>query len=222
LATFANRWIRSWPALLLDVGSTTTDVIPLGPSGPCAAGRTDTERLANSELVYTGVERTPICAIVNELPWKDRRCPVASELFATTSDAYILLGNLPEHPNCLESADGRPRIRPAAHARMARMICADVTLYDVDEAMAAARLVQEAQLSALKQAVMKVAARLDEMPRTLLLSGHGEFLLRRLVQRLPWPCQTLSLSGKLGPQVSRCAPAHALAVLAGETLERTS
>jgi probable H4MPT-linked C1 transfer pathway protein len=217
LASFANRFVESWPALLLDMGSTTADIIPLSPSGPCPAGLTDTERLVSGELVYTGIERTPLSAVVKSLPWRDSECPVATELFATAADAYLLLGSLPEDSHNCDTADSRPRTRAAAHARMARMICADLLSFSEADARRAASAVRETQLSALESAALHVSSRLGRPPRTILLSGQGEFLLRDLAGRLPWKCEVLSLSHKLGEQVSRCAPAHALAVLARET-----
>jgi uncharacterized hydantoinase/oxoprolinase family protein len=50
----------------------------------------------------------------------------------------------------------------------------------------------------------------------VVLSGRGEFLARRLIERLRLKCPVISLSTELGPSISRCAPAHALAVLARE------
>jgi hypothetical protein len=38
-----------------------------------------------------------------------------------------------------------------------------------------------------------------------------------LLDRLPWRADVLSLTEELGPAVSRCASAHALAVLARES-----
>ena len=218
LAAFANRYVSSWPALLLDMGSTTTDVVPLYESRPCPcpAGLTDPDRLMAGELVYTGVERTPVSAIVRRLPWRGGACPVATELFATVADAYLLLGELPEDAQNMDSADGRPRTKRAAHARMARMICADTTIFSLADAMSAATAVRDAQVAFIEEAIRRVAARLGGKPRTLVLSGHGEFLLRGLAARLSWNCQLQSLSNELGAEISRCAPAHALAVLAGE------
>jgi probable H4MPT-linked C1 transfer pathway protein len=217
LATYANRFASSWPALLIDMGSTTADLIPLHESGPCPGGLTDTERLVSGELVYTGVERTPLSAIVRQLPWRGETCPVASELFATSADAYVLLDATPENALSIDTADGRPLTRSAAHARMARMICADTTLFTEADAQAAAIAVRDAQLAMLETAGRNVTARLGQPPQTLILSGQGEFLLRQLAARLPWRCEVLSLTKELGANVSRCAPAHALAVLARET-----
>jgi probable H4MPT-linked C1 transfer pathway protein len=198
------------------MGSTTTDIIPLSQTGPCPVGFTDTERLISGELVYTGVERTPVSAIVAKLPWRGGDCPVATELFATALDAYLLTGELREAPNANDTADGRARTRAAAHARMARMICADADSFTQADAAVAAAAVREAQLVKIQYATLAVACRFEQPPRSLLLSGHGEFLLRDLAKRLPWECQIRSLSQLLGNGVSQCAPAHALAVLARE------
>ncbi|MGH9675661.1 MAG: hydantoinase/oxoprolinase family protein, partial [Candidatus Acidiferrum sp.] len=64
LATFVGRLAARGPALSLDIGSTTTDIIPLLDGSPVAHGRTDPERLKYHELVYTGAQRTPICALL--------------------------------------------------------------------------------------------------------------------------------------------------------------
>jgi probable H4MPT-linked C1 transfer pathway protein len=217
LATYANRFASSWPAVLIDMGSTTADIILLRESGPCPAGKTDPERLVSGELVYTGIERTPVSAIVQRLPWRGETCPVASELFATSADAYLLLGETPEDVHSIDTADGRSMTRAAAHARMARMVCADTTMFTEADARAAADAICDAQLAMLETAARDVSARLRQPPQTLILSGQGEFLLRQLAARLPWQCEVLSLTKELGAEVSRCAPAHALAVLARET-----
>jgi probable H4MPT-linked C1 transfer pathway protein len=216
LAQFANRLVSVWPALLIDIGSTTADLIPLDERGPCSIGLTDTQRLLSGELVYTGVERTSISAIVRSLPWHGEQCPIAAELFATAADAYVLLGELSEDPNATDTADGRPRTCAAAHARLARMICSDVAEFSLDDAMAAAAAIRDAQVELLRNALLRVASRQSGDLRTIIISGQGELVLRRLVARLPWQWSVISLSEQLGADVSRCAPAHALAVLAGE------
>ena len=70
---------RTFPdALLVDVGSTTTDIIPIVVGRSVSRGRTDTSRLRTGELVYTGSLRTPVCAIVRSVPVGRRRCRVAA------------------------------------------------------------------------------------------------------------------------------------------------
>src|SRR5262249_20949793 len=78
----------------IDVGSTTTDIIPIAAGRVVAVGRTDPARLRSGELVYTGCLRTPICAIVRTVPLGDRMCRVAAEHFAIAADAHRWLGSI--------------------------------------------------------------------------------------------------------------------------------
>src|SRR5262249_26676467 len=88
LATFSGPGVPQGRPLLLDTGSTTTDIIPLVDGRPCPAGWTDPQRLESGELVYAGVRRTPLIGLMDG----------AAEVFATTLDVFLLLGMVPEAP----------------------------------------------------------------------------------------------------------------------------
>ncbi len=75
LAQFVCRFVLGRAGILIDIGSTTTDIIPLLKGRPVSLGFNDTDRLVAGELVYTGVGRTPVCAITNWLPWRDGAVP---------------------------------------------------------------------------------------------------------------------------------------------------
>ncbi|MCG8451217.1 MAG: tetrahydromethanopterin-linked C1 transfer pathway [Pirellulales bacterium] len=216
LATYAARFCQDGAGLLIDLGSTTCDIIPIEHGQANASGCTDPERLITRELVYTGVERSPVCAVVSQLLWHGEMCPVAKEVFATTADAYLLLGQLPENDENLQTADGRPRTPAHAHARLARAICADTSLFSRADAGRAAETIRDAQLEQLSTATKTVLRRMETPPRTLVISGQGEFLLRRLLEQLALSLRLVSLTEQLGPQASRAAAAYALAVLAEE------
>lgn len=220
LARFAGRHAPTGSALLVDVGSTTCDFIPLVDGLPSATGKTDPERLASGELVYTGVVRSPVCAVVAALPWRRMQVPVAQELFATTYDAYLMLGDLPEAPNDRQTTDGRPATRGAARDRLARTICADRETFSDDDAQAAAAAIARTQLSKLAIAVQGVLRRLPQPPTTIVTAGQGEFVARRLIEKLGLNVAIVSLAETLGADLSRVAPAHALAVLAREHRQR--
>lgn len=216
LAAFAGRYCEGGSGLLLDIGSTTSDIIPIGKNGPRAVGRTDPERLQAGELVYTGVERNPICAVTPVLSWRGEFCPVAQELFATTSDAYVILGELAEDVDDLNTADGRSRTKPNARGRLARAVCADSTMFSEEDAQRSAEMVRAAQLQQLENAARQVLSCMETPPSEIVLSGHGEFLARELIARLELDCRVVSLSKQLGGEISRCGCAHALAVLVRE------
>lgn len=211
LATWAGRLAPSGPALLLDIGSTTTDVIPLHDGVPVAAGRTDPERLRNGELVYTGVRRTPVCAVMgNE--------GLAAEFFATTQDVYLVLGLVPEDPADTDTADHRPATTANAHARLARMFCADLETSTPDERLGLAWEVRRRQIDQITSAVAAVTTRMTGLPRTVILSGSGEFLGRAVAAASPrlTGCRLISLAERIGPALSQAACAFAVAVLACE------
>jgi probable H4MPT-linked C1 transfer pathway protein len=216
LARFAARFAEGGAALVLDIGSTTTDVIPILEGKVVAQGVDDTTRLIHGELVYTGVDRTPLATVVDVLPWHGHRVPVARELFATTRDAYVILEEMPELPGNNDTADGRPSTRSEAQERMARIICADRETFDETDAFAAAEYVRQSQTAQIGIAARRVMASLNRPPSTIVISGSGEFLARRVVERLGGNARIVSLSETLGQHASNCAAAHAVAVLARE------
>jgi probable H4MPT-linked C1 transfer pathway protein len=170
--------------------------------------------MAVGELVYTGVERTPIASIVRSLPWRGRLHPVASELFAQSLDAWLLLGGLAEGGPGATTADGGPASRAAARRRLARMLLADPEEVSEDEAIAMAEWCAERQSLMVARALRRVAASCGWQPRSIVLSGHGACLARRALARVGWEVDLVSLPDTLGPDVSRAAPAHSLALIA--------
>ena len=216
IAEFGGRYVTARAALLLDLGSTTCDLIPLVDGEPAAQDRTDPDRLVSGELVYTGVVRSPICALVRELPWRGRPCRVAQEVFSTTRDAYLLLEDVPESASDTNTADGRPATHSFAHDRLARQICADRTLFGMADALAAAAAVKQAQLALLAEALTQLRGAGTAEVSQVIVSGQGEFLLRELLAAEMPNAEILSLAERLGPGASQAAAAHALAVLAAE------
>jgi probable H4MPT-linked C1 transfer pathway protein len=216
IAAFACRYVVARSALLLDLGSTSCDLIPLVEGEPAARGRTDPERLASGELVYTGVVRSPICALVRELPWRGGQCRVAQEVFSTTRDAYLLLEQTPECATDTNTADGRAATRRFALDRLARQICADRTLFNMDDALAAVAVVKQAQLALLREALAQLCRAGGAEVSQVVVSGQGEFLLRELLAAEMPKVEIVSLAERPGPGPSQAAAAHALAVLAAE------
>ena len=202
LATWVGRMNPAGRVALIDVGSTTTDIIPIDCGIPTAAG-TDPMRLAEGTLVYTGVRRTPPCAVVREVCGYG----VAAEWFATADDVWLLRGEVAESDST-DTADGRPRTRDAAARRVARMACADAGEVDAD---ALAEAFAAEQVRQVRAACERVFA---EPPDQVVLSGEGEFLARAATEGL-WPgVSRMSLSEALGPDLSAAACATAAARLA--------
>jgi (4-(4-[2-(gamma-L-glutamylamino)ethyl]phenoxymethyl)furan-2-yl)methanamine synthase len=209
LAHFAGRFTECEPALLMDVGSTTTDVVYLDQGKPSPRGLTDRQRLATGELVYTGVRRTPVCAVLG--------MGVAAEFFATMLDVYVWLGLWSENAHDTDTADGRPATREHAHARLARMVCADADEASPAEIDALAGRASQSHVDFVRAAVDRVLAE-RAAPHRLILSGSGEVLGRRVMATHPRlrDLPVISLTERLGPSLSEAACAYAVAMLAGE------
>ncbi len=201
-------------SLLVDVGSTTTDIIPIRAGVPVPRARDDVGRMAAGELVYTGLERTPVPAIVRSLPHGGTMRPVASERFADARDAWLLLGGLAEDPASHDTADGGPLTVAAARTRLARTMLLEPASFSADDAAAAAAWIAAAQARQVARALRRVARGWGGPPAGIVLSGHGDALARRALEQTGWDVAVVSLPELLGAAVSRVAPAHALAGIA--------
>ena len=170
-------------ALLIDVGSTTADVVPIAAGRVAATGRNDLERLLAGELVYTGVLRTNLAAIAPRVPVRGGWCPVSSEYFAISADVHLVLGRLaPEAYDC-PTPDGRPATVAFARERIARLVCADVEQLDADEIDAiAAFLARRAAAPDRGRGAPGAASAAPEAP--VVAVGSGAFLAREVAARL--------------------------------------
>jgi (4-(4-[2-(gamma-L-glutamylamino)ethyl]phenoxymethyl)furan-2-yl)methanamine synthase len=222
LATFLGSLAPTGGALLIDIGTTTCDLILLENGLPVSVGRTDRERLQSGELVYTGVRRTPVCAVVWAMPFRGGECPLMAELFATTLDVYLTTGDLLEDPADVDTADGRPATRACARDRLARCIGCDSEEFTPADAEVAAHAVAEAQEQQIRHALDSVLRSRELVPGRVFLSGVGSFLGGRIVQTTPElaSAATVSLLEVFGPDVSEAACAFAVARLAADKLSR--
>lgn len=218
LATLAARQIPDGPALTIDVGSTTADLIPCSAGKPCPRGRTDPSRLGTGELVYAGVRRTPVCALARDLPYRGTPTGLAAELFATTLDVYLTLGEVAPDADDRSTADGRPATVDAARDRLARMVGADRDGFSPEDAFILASAADAALLDRLEAAAIRACeGAIGEGPGAVVVSGSGGFLARRLAGRLLGPGGVVVDLGQVwGPSASEAGCAFALLTLAAE------
>ncbi|MDD1712366.1 MAG: H4MPT-linked C1 transfer pathway protein [Methanoregulaceae archaeon] len=112
-------------AVLVDIGSTTTDIIPLG-NFSALSGLTDIQRLQRGFLVYTGMLRTSIPTLLRAVDLRGIRTPVSTEFFACSGDAHRVLGHITEEQYAGDTPDHQGKDRAACLRRLARVVCADV------------------------------------------------------------------------------------------------
>jgi probable H4MPT-linked C1 transfer pathway protein len=210
-------------ALFADMGSTTTDLVPIVAGRVAARGYTDAERLASGELVYGGATRTFLMALAQRVPFRGGWTPVMNEYFASIADVYRILGALPEAADLHPAADGREKTSAASIQRLARMIGRDAEEASTADWQALAGFYAEAQMKTLIEAADSVSADAG-LPRNapLVTAGVGRFVLEKLAVQIGRRCECWEDSVPLKtPEiagiVSDCAPAAAIALLlAGE------
>jgi probable H4MPT-linked C1 transfer pathway protein len=233
---------RRAEGLLVDIGSTTTDLVPFARGESRAQGVTDAERLAAGELVYTGVTRTPVMAIARSVACDGVRVPLMAELFATAADVHRLTGALPDDADQHPAADGRGKSDTESARRLARMLGRDASEVGIDVWRRVARELSERQLRCVHDAAAVVLSRgerkagagsgdapsgdafsgdasalalADDAP--VVGAGVGRFLAAALAERLRRPYIDFASLIEGAPAVrewgARCAPAVAVAAL---------
>ncbi|MHC1597692.1 MAG: hydantoinase/oxoprolinase family protein [Methermicoccaceae archaeon] len=190
--------------VFVDVGSTTTDLVPI-VHGEVRAPHTDLERLRTGRLVYTGMVRTSVCSLVQKVVLDGRSTPLAREVFATTGDVHTLLG---WDAGEWDTADGRGTSKQECMQRLARCVCADAQELGEDAIMDMARQIKDAQLAELTHALSGI---LDQHPlEEVVAAGIGEPLIAEASRMLGVEC---SLCSHEYGEVSAVLPSYAVSVL---------
>ena len=196
-------------ALFVDIGSTTTDIIPI--VGGKVDSSTDALRLQNETLIYTGVVRTPVMALAQKLLFEGVETNVAAEYFATMADVYRLTGDLKLDNDMAETADGKGKTALESARRLARMVGHDAEDKPIETWKNLAFECKKIQMQHIKQAVLKHSKDSNAM----IGAGTGAFLAKQLASELKHEYLSVSqaLSIELDENLEVCFPAYAVARL---------
>ena len=208
-AASAGLLAQDYDCVFVDVGSTTTDIIPIVRGAACA-GETDFERLQQDELLYSGVLRTNVATLLDRIILDGARCRISSELFAITGDVHCILGTIKESDYTCETPDHTGTTVEESIRRLARVVCADTDEISEYAVYEIAEQVRDAQVQELGIAINAVLKRhgLDHVIGT----GIGEFLIKDAVDEIDSvPCSFIS--DMYGAEVSKVFPAYAAAKL---------
>lgn len=213
LATARAVAERTPRALLIDFGSTTTDIVACDRP----QGLSDAERLQTGELVYTGLTRTPVPSIATRAPLAGQWQGLARDTFATMADVRRILGELPDDVDFHATADGRGKSLPESLARFARGFGRDSDMRHLATWQASAAYVVERQLRSILDGVLQVQSRPGLLIESVVAAGIGASAVERLASRLNLPVSNfgtlIDAPNELGLWATHCAPAVSVALL---------
>lgn len=216
-ATLAAR--RVGEGVLVDLGSTTTDIVVLAGGRPGAQAATDRDRLAAGELVYVGLTRTPVMALAAEAPFAGRRVPLMNEFFATSADLFRVLGELPESADQHPAADNGAKTDEASARRLARMLGADLADGSPGDWRRLAGWLAGMLLRRVEDGLaLQLSRGLIAESAPLIGAGCGRFLVERLTAGRSYRdfVDLIDCDPAAREWASTCAPAAAVAALLAE------
>ena len=208
-------------ALLIDLGSTTTDIIPIAQGRVAARGYTDAERLATGELIYAGLVRGFVMATADRVPFAGQWTTLINENFANMADVYRVLGTLPDGADQMATADGREKSFAASCARLARMVGRDAADAGDAQWRALAAWFAEAQIRSIADGAMLVLSQ-TELGRAAPVVGAGigtavvAEVARRLGRGYVGFADLIDAAPQVRERAAQCGPAAALAALASQ------
>ena len=221
----ATGWLVSQllsNCVVVDVGSTTTSIIPIVNGTVSALGKTDLEKLVNGELVYTGSLRTNVAVIVNTVPTRLGLARASSELFAQSGDVHLILGNIKSEDYTVETADRKGKTRSEALARLARFICADTEMLSEEEIVQIAGYIHRKQVEQVAEGLRQVSGRLESMNQrkfSIVVAGMGRnFLARKAAEQAGFN-EIIDLGELCGNDVAKVTAAVGVALMAASKLE---
>ena len=154
--TFAIATLISDNCIFIDTGSTTTDIIPIKDGVECAIGKSDFDRSATGELVYTGTLRTNLTSFLDKIELNGKEYRVASELFAQTADVYTVLDLITEEDYVCDTFDGEGKSKIECAKRIARVVCADLEMMTMDEIVGMSKFIHQKQVEQIADGLKQV------------------------------------------------------------------
>ena len=173
-AKFVSEFIKE-SCILVDMGSTTTDIIPIKDK-EVLAEKTDLDRLMNNQLVYVGTLRTPVSFLANKIEFRGKLTNLSSEYFAITADISLILNKISEEDYTCDTPDGAGKDFESCLTRLARVLCADRELVRDDELIDFAKKLYNNLLNLIRENVDAVSKRFNL--NDIVITGLGEEILK--------------------------------------------
>ena len=212
-AKFVSEFVEN-SCILVDMGSTTTDIIPIKDKN-ILAEKTDLDRLMSNQLVYVGTLRTPVSFLTNKIEFRGKLTNLSSEYFAITADISLILNKITEEEYTCDTPDGAGKDYESCLTRLARVLCADRELINDDEIVDIANKLYNKLLELIKENVNNVAKKYNL--KDVVITGLGEEILKDALNGY----NIKSIKEIYGKDVSLSTPSFAVAKLLQKQLIAT-
>ena len=106
--------------VIIDFGSTTTDLVVIKNKKVINKYFTDYERINNFELIYTGLTRTPLFALSEKIILGNKSYYLIPEFFSSTADLYRVNKTLKKNLDLYDTSDKRSKTQLSSLRRISR------------------------------------------------------------------------------------------------------
>ena len=210
IATAQIATLISDNCIFIDTGSTTTDIIPIKEGHECAIGKSDFDRSATGELVYTGTLRTNLASFLDKIELNGKEYRIASELFAQTADVYMVLDLITEDDYICDTFDGEGKSKIDCARRIARVVCADLEMLSMDDIVAMSEVIHQKQIAQIADGLKQVVE--TQGLDLIVTTGLGKDILDRPAAEL-LGLKVKSMGDILSDDECTVAPAVGTAVM---------
>ncbi len=182
IATAQIATLISDNCIFIDTGSTTTDIIPIKNGKECAIGKSDFDRSATGELVYTGTLRTNLASFLDKIELNGKEYRVASELFAQTADVYTVLDLIKEDDYVCDTFDGESKSKIDCAKRIARVVCADLEMLSMEDIVEMSKFIHKKQVEQIADGLKQVHE--EQGLDLIVVTGLGKDILDKKAAEL--------------------------------------
>ena len=210
IATAQIATLISDNCIFIDTGSTTTDIIPIKEGSECAIGKSDFDRSATGELVYTGTLRTNLASFLDKIELNGKEYRIASELFAQTADVYMVLDLITEDDYICDTFDGEGKSKIDCARRIARVVCADLEMLSMEDIVAMSEVIHQKQIAQIADGLKQVVE--TQGLDLIVTTGLGKDILDRPAAEL-LGLKVKSMGDILSDDECTVAPAVGTAVM---------
>ena len=210
IATAQSATLISHNCIFIDTGSTTTDIIPIKDGKECAIGKSDFDRSATGELVYTGTLRTNLASFLDKVELNGKEYRVASELFAQTADVYTVLDLITPEDYVCDTFDGESKSKIDCAKRIARVVCADLEMLSMDDVVEMSEFIHQKQIEQIADGLKQVVE--TQNLNLIVTTGLGKDILDRPAAEL-LGLEVKSMGDVLTDEECVVAPAVGTAVM---------